>query len=124
MSYIEANCQDVIDACNRYLENLKASIEKEQEPYIAKEMLGGWFSKPKTREEAIAALETTTGGDVISGYHTATWTCGAQRIKIEKLKALAEIGLMNSGKVMVDSDVARALVQFWNKPRVKITHET
>lgn len=124
MSYIEANCQDVIDACDRYLVSLREKIKEEQEIYIVREMLGGWLSRPKTREQAIDDLESCKIGDSLSGYHTAKWTCGRERNQIEKLKALAEIGLMNSGKVMVDADVARALVQFWNKPRVKVTYET
>ncbi len=113
MSYIEANCQDVIDACDRYLDVLVQKIVDDREVLIAQEMIGGWFSGPKTREQAIANLKA---GDGLSAYWRVGWKCGAERNKIEKLKALAEIGLTTSGKVMVDSDVARALVQFWNKP--------
>lgn len=56
MSYIALNVVYVMELCERYIEKRAKQFLDSQESLIQKTMKGGWFKKPKTREEAIKYL--------------------------------------------------------------------
>ncbi len=56
MSYITLNTVYVRELCEKYIEKRSKQFLDAQEPLIKKTMRGGWFKKPKTREEAIKYL--------------------------------------------------------------------
>lgn len=58
MSYAEVDAQIVLDACLKYFKQRADRISKEKEALIQEEMKCGWFGRTKTREQAIASLES------------------------------------------------------------------
>lgn len=50
-------CHEVQVACEEFIRSRGEYIRAIQEPLIEKTMKGGWFSKPKSREEALKILK-------------------------------------------------------------------
>jgi hypothetical protein len=50
-------CNEVECACEQFIKSRGEYIRSLQEPLIEKTMKGGWFSKPKSREQALKILK-------------------------------------------------------------------
>lgn len=104
MSYAEVDAQIVLDACLKYFKQRADRISKEKEALIQEEMKCGWFGRTKTREQAIASLESEcwTGE-----WWAIDYTGIAPFERVEALFALANAKCVD--KIMVSANDAKLL---------------
>ena len=99
----------VAKACDNYLQEQTENMKRLQEPDIQKEMKGGWFSKPKTREQAIESLY----GDLWSNYNMLQLNWDFHTSAITKLRALCQATFyMSDEYILLDSDTAYILRKY------------
>jgi hypothetical protein len=99
----------VRNACNSYLQKRTESMKQLQEPYIQKEMKGGWFRKPKTRSEAIESLY----GDLWSKYNMLQLNHDWHTQKVNELVALCQTTYNKEAEViMIDSETVYILRKY------------
>lgn len=56
-SYAAFFARDVWSACEAYLKDRKTQLDAKREPIIQDAMKGYWFRKPRSREDALAAIK-------------------------------------------------------------------
>lgn len=81
MSYIALNAVYVMELCERYIEKRTKQFLDSQESSIQKTMKGGWFSKPKTREEAIKYLQLNAS--LYSNWHLVKLSMIGDDLRVE-----------------------------------------
>ena len=94
--------QKVIELCENYLRKQHEGVLRLQEPSIQKAMKGGWFRKPKTREEATKHLydHSSLWGEYHLARLTGLWG-------VSEAKALLTLAkLKGEGEVAVSADIA------------------
>ena len=96
-------------ACDIYLRERTQVMKRLQEPHIQKEMAGGWFRKPKTREQAIEGLY----GDLWSDYNMLELNYDFHTNAITKLKALCKASYqLEDEYILLDSETAYILRKY------------
>ena len=103
MSYAEIDAYDVKEACERYLARRENRIKEERELLIQEEMKGCWFSRKKTREQAINALRREPFGEWVMVEITGS-NCAS---RVQQLLALSKARRVN--KIMVTAEDAYLL---------------
>lgn len=103
MSYAEIKSFLVQQACEKYLSRRKLRIELEREFLIQEEMKGGWFSRKKTREQAIRELQREPFGEWVMTEITGS-SCA---YRVEQLLALSNAEGVD--KIMVNAEDAYLL---------------
>lgn len=95
-------------ACNSFLREQTDRMKELQEPHIQKEMKGGWFQKPKTREQAIESLYS----DLWSDYNMLKFNYNWHTQKINELKALCKPVISPTDVVLLDSETGYILKKY------------
>jgi hypothetical protein len=86
------------------------------EPLIEKEMKGGWFKRPKTREQAINHLGADRFGDY---WRIVNFRGTRSKRKVEKLLALCNTP--SSSVIHLDEEAANILEDFF-EPTATMLH--
>lgn len=108
MSYAEIRSFLVQQACEKYLSRRKLRIELEREFLIQEEMKGGWFSRKKTREQAIRELRREPFGEWAIGKWAMVEITGSScAYRVEQLLALSNAKGVD--KIMVNAEDAYLL---------------
>lgn len=104
MSYAEVDAQIVLDACLKCFKQRTDWISMKKEALIQEEMKCGWFGRTKTREQAIASLES-------EGWTGEWWAIDYTGIvpfkRVEALFVLAKV--IGVDKIMVSANDAKLL---------------